>query len=179
EAATNREAARRLQQALRRRGHNVTVPLKPDTKVTNLDLKNHHLLLIGRPATNAVAARCREALPVAFGPQSVVVRGETYAHPESAIVVAAESPFNKRYAVVVIAGLEGRSTRRVASLYADPTLPAAEAVVVPHGKKRRALVLPGGGERAAAGRRGRPPPLAPRPAGGAAGARAAPRRPAH
>ena len=67
-------------------------------------------MLIGRPDSNAVAARLVKGLPVTFGPASFVLRGETYAHPGSAVVVAGSNPLNPRYSVVVFAGLGAEAT---------------------------------------------------------------------
>ena len=96
------------------RGSNITVPVKSDREVTKDELKNHHLLLVGRPDTNSVVARFRAALPVAFGSQSFAVRGETYAHMNSGVIAAAENPLNVRYSLVVAAGMSPASTLRVA-----------------------------------------------------------------
>src|SRR5207249_4375911 len=112
EVPTNREAARSLQRALLRRGANVTVPIKSDRQVSAAELKGHHLLLIGRPNSNSVVARCRAALPVSFGDYSFTVRNESLAHANIAVLAAAESPFNRRYSVVVIAGLGASATLR-------------------------------------------------------------------
>jgi hypothetical protein len=142
ELPTNREAASALRQALRRRGANVTMRVKSDREVTPAELKGHHLLLIGRPDSNSVVARCRDVLPLTFGARSFVVRGETFAHAGSAVLAAAESPFNKRFSVVVIAGLGAASTRRAAPKLGDRSLSAGEVVLLPHGGKPRALVLP-------------------------------------
>ncbi len=101
EAAANGEAAQKLQEALRRREFNITVPIKRDSDVSDDDLKGHHLALIGRPDSNRLVARFRDALPVRFGPRSFEVRGKAYAHPETAVLMAAENPLNKRYAMVV------------------------------------------------------------------------------
>ena len=95
EAAANGEAAQKLQEALRRREFNITVPIKRDSDVTDDDLKGHHLPLIGRPDSNRLVARFREALPVRFGPQSFEVRGKAYAHPETAVLLAAENPLEQ------------------------------------------------------------------------------------
>ena len=77
EANVNREAAEALQQAIRASHCNVTVPIKSDREVTDDDLKGRHLLLVGRPGCNAITARFAGDLPVSFGQQSFVVRGET------------------------------------------------------------------------------------------------------
>src|SRR5260370_22897040 len=67
EVATNREAAEALQQAIRIRHANITVPIKADRDLTSDDLKNNHLLLIGRPDSNRVVERMAKSLPVTFG----------------------------------------------------------------------------------------------------------------
>jgi hypothetical protein len=142
EKATNREAAEALQQALRERGPNITVPIKADTEVADRDLQSRHLLLIGRPDSNPLLARFRDALPVTFGSRSFAVRGEVYAHPGSAVLAAAENPLNKRYSLVVVAGLGAASTLRAAPYLGLRVRRAAEVVVVPHDGPARSLVVP-------------------------------------
>jgi hypothetical protein len=141
ETPTNREAAEELQRAIRERGPNITVPLKSDRETTEGDLKDRHVLLIGRPDTNSVVARFRAALPVTFGSQSFTVRGETYAHADSAVIAAAENPLNRRYSVVVTAGLSAAATLRTAPQLARGGM-TAEVVVYPHGAAAKGLVVP-------------------------------------
>jgi hypothetical protein len=141
EPASNREAAETLQKGLVERGPNITVVVKSDREATDDDLKNHHLLLIGRPDSNSVVARVRTALPVTFGRQSFAVRGETYGHANSAVIAAAENPLNKRYSVVVAAGLNAASTLRVANQLAGLGT-TAEVVVYPSGAAARGMVVP-------------------------------------
>jgi hypothetical protein len=138
ETAMNREAAELLQKAILERHSNFTVPVKADKDVSDEDLKNHHLLLVGRPDCNSVTQRCREALPVTFGSRSFVVREEAYAHAGSGVVAAAENPLNKRYSVVVAAGLSPAATLRVAPLLTQQR--ATEIVVFPNGGPARATV---------------------------------------
>ncbi len=95
ETATNHEAALVLQQALQRREHNVQPAIKMDSEVTDNDLKTHHLLLIGRPDSNSLVARFQDILPVTFGSHSFEIRKMAYAHPASAVVMAADNPFNR------------------------------------------------------------------------------------
>jgi hypothetical protein len=137
-----REAAEALQQAIRERWSNITVPVKSDREVTDVDLKAHHLLLIGRPDTNAVVSRFRDALPVSFGARSFTVGGEVYAHSDSGLLAAGENPLDRRRGLVVIAGLDAASTLRAAPLLAHRDRRAAEVVVLPHGAGARSLVLP-------------------------------------
>ncbi|HWG46780.1 MAG TPA: C45 family autoproteolytic acyltransferase/hydrolase [Gemmataceae bacterium] len=142
ERATNHEAAEALQEAILERGWNITVGIRADTKVSDEELKSHHLLVIGRPDTNALMKRCQKTLPISFGTGSFAVREEVYAHPDSAVLAAAENPFNKRYSMVVVAGLGAASTLRTAPHVASSLTQAAEVVVLPHGGATRALVLP-------------------------------------
>jgi hypothetical protein len=141
DAAANREAALELQKAIVERGPNITVPVKSDREATDEDLKGRHLLLVGRPETNNALARLRATLPVTFGGQSFVVRGETYAHMNSGVIVAAENPLDRRYSVVVAAGLSPAATVRVAPLLARGGA-NGEVVVYPSGAAARALVVP-------------------------------------
>jgi hypothetical protein len=107
-----REAADLLARKIARRFSNYSVPVTADTDVSDDDLKNHHLLLVGRPSANSVTARLADALAVRFGATSFVVRGETYAHADSAVVAAGGNKLNDRYSIVVYAGLGARATRR-------------------------------------------------------------------
>lgn len=115
DAAAQREAASRLQYSVDRRFANATPPIKSDREVTDADLSGHHVLLVGRPLTNAVTARCvdrSEGFPVQLGTQSLTIAGQTYANPETSVVVAGNNPFNPRYSIVVFAGLDAASTWR-------------------------------------------------------------------
>jgi len=118
------------------------VPIKSDHEVTDDDLKTHHLLLIGRPACNKITARFSADLPVSFGTGSFVVRDNAYAHADSAVIAAAENPLNRRYSVVVLAGLGAAATLRTAPLLMDSSRQSAEVVVFPHGKRVRSLTTP-------------------------------------
>ena len=140
EEYTNREAAEALQQAIRQ-GPNITVPIKADKDVTDADLKDRHLLLIGRPDSNRCVARFKDALPVTFGSRSFTVRKDCYAHAKSAVVAAAENPLNPRYSMVVIAGLDASSTLKTAPALVRGGMGQAEVVVVPNGERPRNLVI--------------------------------------
>ncbi len=142
EEPANREAAQDLRNALLRRGANVDVAIRADDKVTDKELASHHVLLVGRPATNRISERFRDRLPVAFGKDSAVVRGKGYAHADTALLVAAENPLAKRYSVVVIAGLSAASTCSAVSPFSDRGgLPAGEVVILRRGKTTQALVV--------------------------------------
>jgi hypothetical protein len=141
EEAANREAARALRRALLRRGANIDVPIRTDRTVSAEELAGRHLLLVGRPATNSVSERFKDKLPVTFGAGSVVVRDEAYAHPDTALLVAAENPRDRRFSVVVVAGLGAASTLHAASRFADRGLAEGEVVILRHGRLPHALVV--------------------------------------
>ena len=132
EQVANAEAAKLLQHSVRRREHNISVPIMKDTDITEDAIKSHHLLLIGRPATNAIVERFRHSLPVSFDSQSFEAGGEVYAHPESAVAMAAENPLNRRYSLVVIAGLSAAGTIGLIPQFEEEGLSYAEVVVVPN-----------------------------------------------
>jgi hypothetical protein len=142
ESAAQREAAERLQRAIQRHWSNVTVPIKAEGDVTPDDLASHHLLLVGRPETNAITARSAGALPVTFGPASFVVRKETYAHPASAVIAAGSNPLNERFSVVVFAGLSADATWHCADQPYRRGEHAAEVLILAEGTKPRSLVVP-------------------------------------
>jgi hypothetical protein len=140
--AAQREAAELLQKNIAARWCNYLVPLKADTDLTLDELKSHHVLLIGRPATNSVTARYADGLGVKFGSQSFTVGNETYAHPRSAILFAAENPLSKRYSLVVYAGNGADATWHAVQAFPDCGGRGAEGVVLAHGAKPRPLAIP-------------------------------------
>ena len=148
EANTNREAAQALQHAIVARHSNYTVPIKSDRDTTENDLKKNHVILVGRPDCNRLTAQYRDALPIKFGQQSFTVRDQAYAHQGSAVVVAAENPLNRRYSLVVLAGLNGSSTLHTATQFMQQDH-QGEVVVYPNGGAAHALVVGGNDTKAA------------------------------
>ncbi len=133
--AAQKEAATLLQRTIARRFSNYTVPIKADTDVTETELSEGHILLVGRPATNRVAARCSAKLPVSFSAGAFTVRGETYAHPGSAVVAAGDNPMNSRYSVVIYAGLGAESTWKCVQNHDPEDLPQPQVLLLPAGRK--------------------------------------------
>jgi hypothetical protein len=141
EQAAQREAAEALQRIVAQKWYNLLIPIKADTDVTEADRKNHHLLLIGRPETNAVLARCAPALPLTFGCGSFVLRGQTYAHASSAVIAAGSNPWSERYSVVAFAGLSADATWHCVRALENNGAPA-EVVLLANGKRAKRLVVP-------------------------------------
>jgi hypothetical protein len=142
EVPTNREAAKALQKAVRESWQNITIPIKSDKEVTEAELKSHHLLLIGRPDSNALVERFRKNLPIPFGSRSFVVRGKTYAHPGSAVIAAADNPLNPRFSLVVLAGLSAEATVFAPAKFVQRGSRPAEVLVLPNEGAAQALVIP-------------------------------------
>jgi len=88
---------------------------------------------------------------VRFGTGSFTVEKEVFAHARSGILAAGENPLQPRFSLVVIAGLDAASTRRIAPLLVErsrpaaevdkESWPAAEVVVFPSGASARAVVV--------------------------------------
>jgi Phospholipase B len=110
EAASNLEAAQKLQRAIIEQHSNLTVPYKSDKDVTDGELRTHHVLLIGRPDSNRLVGRLKPTLPVTFGPRSFKVGETLYAHPGSAVLMATMNLYNPRFSTVIVAGLAAEST---------------------------------------------------------------------
>jgi hypothetical protein len=142
EVAANREAAEALQSAIIRRGPNITVPIKTDREVTDKDLANNHLLLIGRPDCNLVVERCRGELPLSFGSKSFVAGNESYANADSAVLAVMENPNNPRYSAVVVAGLSSAATLRAAPGLVTEMRRPAEVVALVRGGRPKEMLVP-------------------------------------
>ena len=130
-----------MQRKIARRGSNVSVPVKADDEVSDDDLKSHHVLLIGRPATNSATARLASGLTIRFGPESFVIADEAYAHADSAVVAAGVNPLNDRYSVVVFAGLGHRATRQCVESVPNRGGEPAEILLMPAAQPTKPLRL--------------------------------------
>ncbi|MDB5352708.1 MAG: hypothetical protein JWN86_3955 [Planctomycetota bacterium] len=138
-----REAASILQDRIARRWGNYTVGIKADTDVTDEEMKSRHLLIIGRPGTNALATRFADGLPVSFGAASFKVGDQAYAHSGSAIVAAGPNPLAaSRYSLVIFAGLTAESTRNCVAALFDRGSTPSEAVLMQAGSSPRPILLP-------------------------------------
>lgn len=139
--AAQREAAQVLQESIRTAHFNIDPPIVSDAAVTDEQLKTHHLLLIGRPATNKVTDRFRDAFPVKLGKQSFAVDRELYAHPKSAVLASGTNPLNPRYSMVMIAGLSALSTYQAADDLGFEDF-GVEVKVLPHGGSAEKVFIP-------------------------------------
>ncbi|MCA1685122.1 MAG: hypothetical protein LC745_03895, partial [Planctomycetia bacterium] len=81
------------------------------------------------------------ALPLTFGPSSFVLRGETYAHPLTAVIAAGPNPDDPRSEVVIFAGLSAEATWRCVEANGDRDDLPAEVLLLPSGRKARRLIV--------------------------------------
>ncbi len=143
----NRDAAEQLKRNIAARAGNHWVEAVADTSVDDERLKDRHVVLIGRPATNRLAQRWSAQLPVRFGSASFVLpqegsTSEAYAHPASAFIGAFENPLSPRRSAVIYAGLSADATWHAVQAFPDSGGRGAEAIVLAHGIKPRPLALP-------------------------------------
>jgi hypothetical protein len=141
EADGNRDAAEQLQRILRTSSANHTVTIKPDAQTTDADIKDRHVILIGRPDANRLTLRFAEGLPVRFGWRSVRVEGDTLAHALSAIIASGPNPISPNRSLIVVAGLSAEATRSAAMRFAGETRQAADVVVLPQGMASAPLLI--------------------------------------
>ncbi|MFO0909249.1 MAG: C45 family autoproteolytic acyltransferase/hydrolase [Isosphaeraceae bacterium] len=141
EADAQREAAQRLQRFIQRKWSNVAVPILSDRDASPSELEGKHLLLVGRPASNTVTARLVSQLPVRFEAGSFVLRGETYGHPLTSLIVAGPKPGDPRSEIVVFAGLSAEATWRCVEQVGSRDAGPAEAIVSAAGREPQRLVV--------------------------------------
>jgi hypothetical protein len=122
---------------------NIVIPVLSDTQATGSPdrVTGRHVLLVGGPASNKLAARWREAFPVSFGPASFQVRDQSFAHPGSAVIAAGPNPLDHVSSVVVIAGLSAEATRFAPDYLLTHTLRPGNVLVIPNQARARSLVV--------------------------------------
>lgn len=137
EAAANREAAQRLQDAIARGWGNYRPIFKADVDVTPSEIKDKNLLLIGRPEANSLVAKYQDQLPIKFGLRSFEVKGTTFASEKSAVIVAAAHPNHRQRCIVVLAGLSAEATWKLPNQIGGA--PCEVLVISPEGTKPMVL----------------------------------------
>jgi hypothetical protein len=107
EAAANEQAARAMQERLKR-SHHVELPIKADVELSDEDRK-HSLLLFGRPGTNAITDELADQFPVRFMPGNTLWwQGRTYGGPEMGTVQIVANPADPEQTVVLFAALSAK-----------------------------------------------------------------------
>jgi hypothetical protein len=143
EAPANREAAQLLQRRVAAAWHNFDIEIVADREVTDAQLKGRHLVLVGRPCTNALWTRLHAepgcTMPVQFGPGSFTVAGAVHGHEHSAVIAAGPNPCNGRFSLVVYAGSSSEAERDLV----QQTPQDCEVLVFAHGKAPEPMAVTG------------------------------------
>ena len=84
----------------------VLLPVKADAELTEPELREHDLILLGGAADNAVVARLQSEgrLPVAFGPGWFRWKGKLHTRPEDGLALAFPNPWNPKRTIYLLAG---------------------------------------------------------------------------
>ena len=144
ESDAQREAATRLQRQIERKWSNIAVPIVSDKEASSGALKGKHLLLIGRPETNAIAKSLDPSIyprGLSFDAASFTLRGDTFANPKTALIVVTPNPDDSRTSIVMFAGLSAEATWH--SIEAIGTLDGvpSNVILMPAGGKPRRLAI--------------------------------------
>jgi phospholipase B-like protein len=131
--AANRYAAGRLHDRHVRNWAQKDIPVVRDVDATDEMLKRSHVVLVGRPETNAVAARFASALPIAIPARSFEIDGKTWAASSVALLEAAANPLAPSKSLVLLAGLGPEATVNAAE-----SAIAGVGYAVLDGKKKKA-----------------------------------------
>ena len=134
DVAANKEAAGELQRLIRERWSNVTVPVVADTDSTDKQLKDNHVLMVGKAKVRINDGKVTEM----FGPRSFTANGSIYGHPGSAVLVAGTNSNNPRYSFVALIGNGADATWHGPEkwMYA----PVADLVVLPASGGVKAMI---------------------------------------
>jgi hypothetical protein len=112
DVAGNRAAAKRLQFNIKWSWSNYDVPIVEDRNAGSM-LRDRHVLVVGRPETNLIAAQWLDRWPVRFGAMSFDLNGKRYANAGTGVVAATDNPNSNRFSAVLFAGLSADATYRL------------------------------------------------------------------
>lgn len=143
DTAANRIAASALQELIRKQCRGIVVNIVSDEAVKDTELGEKHLLLIGGPEANRVAARCVKGMPVTYARHTCTVKGETYANATTCVIVAGANPVNPRYSAVILGGLSAAATHDATEYLMNRSTPAAEVLVCTAYSRVKPLVVAG------------------------------------
>ncbi len=136
----HREAAYRLQHLLRTKWSNISAPVMADSDLRESDLSGSHVILIGTPECPDRSLASLSG-PVLADRGSFRILGKTYAHPESAVVVAVTNPKDSSYSVVQVLGLSAEATNHAVKALAASRKPS-EVLLIEAGGPARPIFVP-------------------------------------
>jgi len=90
--------------------------IKPDTSVTESDLKAECVVIFGRPETNKIAQRFNKSFRIKFNNSNFTWEGTFYEQPTQGAVQIVENPLDHKKAIVLLAGLSWDATQEICDL---------------------------------------------------------------
>jgi pimeloyl-ACP methyl ester carboxylesterase len=123
--AAGRWAQAEMERAIRewRRHFRGEVRLKPDTAVTDQDIAQHHLILWGEPATNAVMKRITPHLPIQWTADALRAGDRSFDPAQHALISVYPNPLNPARYVVLNSGFTFREYAYLNNARQVPMLP--------------------------------------------------------
>jgi|GEM_PF-1891229 len=91
--------------------------IKPDTAITEDDLKAECVVLFGRPATNKITKRFEDIFPIKFERDNFSYNGKNYAKPSQGLWQVIEHPLQSKGYFILYAGLSPEATLQFGDLY--------------------------------------------------------------
>ncbi|MGB9608116.1 MAG: tetratricopeptide repeat protein, partial [bacterium] len=118
----DREAGLFVAQSLQRmelKSSRMKVDIKADVEVTEKDIKNRPLILVGTPGSNKLIEDLKEELPIRVEKEEIVVGNRRYKGSDVGVFFLAPNPLNLESYVVVIEGLTPTALRNAVNIHHD------------------------------------------------------------
>lgn len=90
--------------------------ITPDVDANDADLKDKCIIVFGRPETNAITERFKDALPIPFDGNRFSWQGRTYGEATQGVIEVIEHPDDPKQLIILFAGVSGEATRRLSRL---------------------------------------------------------------
>ena len=119
----NRTLALRWQSTLADAWTEKLVPLVKDCEVSDQELAEHDLVVLGGSSENSVTARLAGKLPAAFGRNHFRWAGKGYGRPDDGLFLVLPNPFNPKRALFLIVGNSALELHLMTKSY-SPRIPA-------------------------------------------------------
>ena len=91
--------------------------VKADTEVTDTDLENKWVFLIGRPETNKIAQQFKDSFPIRFGGNKFAWEGALYDKPTQGVTQVIENPKTHKGYIVMYAALSPEAMLTLCNLH--------------------------------------------------------------